>query len=439
MFFRLANREPVPHGNLIVSCPVPRTSMSENPNSDTHNQQLTAVEKHVPRMFWKSLLDAGASSFGKAFVLYALPMSVLRGQLKKAILKRASALAAFMGVAKAAQLFLFQQKNQTVRYYSQAIAGGLGASTALAIDSGLGYNTLVIWFAIRAARCLLEENLLGDFLNHIPFLPTAAMCLSAAQILSSWVRYPNELDRGYKKFLDSQGGRSRWVMERFLAPNAPVPYPLYIIRKPGTGYFSDAFQYFFAGLRRAGKVYIPLYVAALLYGVFQVRNHSPDRLTKLLINFGMNVARSSVFLSLYCTIAWASVPLNRLFFKHTYSVGSTRVGLRRHVWAAGLATLVERKERRPELAAYCSTYAIDSIWNRMENSNPFLKQVRPVLAAVVLIASCSILLHHYNKQPALVTKWVLGFETEEEIRKGKLLQDKLKEESRPINDMPLEA
>ena len=324
----------------------------QNKNNSS-SSQLAAVEKHAPRMFFKSMLDAGASSFGKAFVLYALPMSILRREIKKAILKRASAIAAFMGIAKAVQLLLFQQKNQTLTYYSQAIAGGLGASVALAIDSGLGYNTLVIWFAIRAARCLLEENILGAFLNNIPHLPTITMCFSAGQILSSWVRYPWEMDPSYRKFLDFHGGRPKWVMERFAAPNAPTPYPLYMIRKPGTGYFSDGIQYFLAGLKRASKVYTPLYIAALLFGLFQVRNHTPSRLSKLFLNCISNIARSSAFLSAYCTIAWTSVVIMPILFRYSHKVGATRVGLRRHVWMAGLSTLLERKERRPELAAYC--------------------------------------------------------------------------------------
>ena len=42
-----------------------------------------------------------------------------------------------------------------------------------------------------------------------------------------------------------------------------------------------------------------------------------------------------------------------ILYRNSYKLGATRVGLRRHVWMAGLATLLERKERRPELAAYC--------------------------------------------------------------------------------------
>lgn len=385
---------------------------------DDKRNQLAAPEKHAGHLLLKTVVDGGASSFGKAFVLYALPMSIIRGELKKTVLKRASALAAFMGITKAVQVLLFQQKDSPfLRYYSQAIAGGVGASVALGIDRDLGYNSMVIWFAIRAFRCLFEENVLGKWITNIPHLSTVIMCLSASQILSCWVRHPSELDQGYRRFLDIHGGRPKWVMRRLGAPNAAVVFPLFHLRKPGTSYLTDGIQFFIAGLRRASKVYTPLYLATFLFALVQSKNHTSMRLLRLIKNFAMNVLRSSTFLSAYCTFAWMSWPIVHLM-GNTFSTGATRVGLRRHTWMAGLATLLERKERRPELAAYCATYAIDTIWRRAEASNPLLTKIKPFLSAVLLIASCSIMLHHYNKQPALVTKWVLGFNTQEETEKS---------------------
>ena len=374
--------------------------------------RLSAFEKHAPRILLKTMLDAGASSFGKAFLLYALPMSVMRGELKKAILRRASALAAFMGMAKATQVFLCQLENAKLRHYSQAIAGGLGAALALVIDPGLGYNTLVIWFSIRAGRCLIEENKLGELLD-IPHLPTAMMCLSASQILSCWVRYPSEVDPGYRRFLDFQGGRPAWAMRALAAPHVPIPYPIYLIRKPGASLLMESVFYFLAGLKRATKIYLPLYLAALAFGLLQPRNHTLSRIVKLLLNAAVNVMRSTAFLSAYCTIAWTSWPLLKLLLPSSYNRGATRVALCRHVWMAGLATLLERKERRPELAAYCTTYALDTLWRRLEKAHPAVNKIQPYIAGLLLIVSCSILLHHFEQQPALVTKWVLGFTPED--------------------------
>jgi len=360
------------------------------------------------------MVDAGASSFGKAFVLYALPMSLLRRELKKTILLRASALAAFMGIAKVVQMLLHNQNHKTTKYYAHAIAGGLGAMIALAIDRGLGSNTLVIWFGIRAALCAIEESSLGKTLQKVPQKSTIVMCIAASHILSTWVRYPRELDPGYCKFLTYQGGRPAWAMQRFAAPNAPVQYPLIMIRKPGTSAISDATQFFIAGVKRAGSLYLPLYVASVIFAVGQARNRTKDRIGKILFNFLSNVARSSVFLSAYCTIAWHGAEILRFISRDSYRIGATRASLRRHVWVSGLATLIERKERRTELATYCLTYAIDAIWRRMETAYPLLKKTKPILAAIILTISCSVLLHHYNKQPALVTKYILSFDSLEE-------------------------
>lgn len=362
-----------------------------------------------PSVLFTSILNAGASSFGKAFLLYAVPMIVLRFKLRKTILWRACALAGFMGTAKAVQMIFNHQQNKTLKYYAQAIAGGVGASVALSIDSGLGYNTLVIWFAIRAARCLIEENAIGKFITNIPHMPTIIMCISASQILSCWIRYPKELDSNYRKFLDYQGGRPRWVLARAAAPNFPVKFPFYEIRKPGTTMFTDGVNFFFAGLKRAARLYVPLYIVMFLFGLCQAKNRSPGRISKLFYQFLTNVTRSILFLATYCTMAWTWYPTLGYCIPNPAPKGATRAMLRRNGWISGLATLLERKERRSLLAMYCATYALDSIWRRMEMNSILVKKLQPVIAAVSLITSCSILLHYHNKQPTLVTKWLLGF------------------------------
>jgi len=121
----------------------------------------------------------------------------------------------------------------------------------------------------------------------------------------------------------------------------------------------------------------------------------------------INVVRSSIFLSSYCAIAWTSVFANPVYWNPN-NRGATRVNLRRSLWLSGLPTLIERKERRPELAHYCATYAIDTIINRILHRYPHFKAVWKSIAAILMILACGVLLHHHNKQPAVVTKWVLG-------------------------------
>ena len=152
-------------------------------------KKLAPMEQHGQRILLKLMLDSGASSFGKAFIMYAIPVSLIqRGSITKSTLTRASAIASFMGMAKAAQIYLYQnQSHPLLKYYSQAIAGALGAAIALSVDRGLCSTTLVIWITIRALRCLMEESKILSYIQNIPGMSTIIMCLSAAQILSSWV------------------------------------------------------------------------------------------------------------------------------------------------------------------------------------------------------------------------------------------------------------
>ena len=162
------------------------------------------------------------------------------------------------------------------------------------------------------------------------------------------------------------------------------------------------------GLTRAAKLYAPLYLIQLIYNLASPKNYHFDKIVKALRNFVINIIRSSLFLSSYCAIAWVSVFANPVYWNPA-NRGATRVNLRRSLWLSGLPTLLERQERRPELAHYCATYAIDSIITRFLNRFPDSKSTWKSISALLLILSCGVLLHHHNKQPAVVTKWVLGF------------------------------
>jgi hypothetical protein len=223
------------------------------------------------------------------------------------------------------------------------------------------------------------------------------------------MRYPNEVNPGYVKFLNLHGGRPKKVMKILNSPSLPASYPV-PVRLPGAGVTKDVAIFFMTGVKRALKVYTPLFLAMFLFSLTKPRNHTWAKIARAFSHLIVNIIRSSVFLSGYCTIAWAVIDLAGYFS----SQGATRVNLRRVMWAAGLSTLLERKERRPELAAYCATYALDTVWRRLELAHPSCKKLQPVLASICLVFSCSVLLHHYNKQPALVTKWVLGFNTDDQ-------------------------
>lgn len=367
------------------------------------------------------LIDSTAMTFGKAFLLYALPITLLRRKMKKSTLRRASALGAFMAVTKACNEYIetiIPSQDDRVggvaiyrflKKYSHGTGGAIGAIAALSIDSGLSYSTFVIWLAIRAIRCVSEETFLEDWAKSIPFFHTISMCLSAGQILSSWISGNKQLDAGYYRFLSVQGGRSTEFMQLIRSKTVVDPLTAF-----GFG-FRDFCSFWPAGLLRAMKLYAPLYALVLVFSLIQPKNHTPARMKTAFMNFFIHVLRSSVFLSTYCALAWTSFaiwPFKRMYDRNNVPV--TANTMKYHAWIAGLATLVERKDRRAELAAYCATYAIDSLWRRYTVRYPVLGPFwSDWIPKITLVMSCAVLLHYHNKQPNLVAKWLLGFSTED--------------------------
>lgn len=63
---------------------------------------------------------------------------------------------------------------------------------------------------------------------------------------------------------------------------------------------------------------------------------------------GLGVLRSSLFLSLYCTLAWRGACTG--FNAAGRTTGAIIAG---SCWVAGFALLVEKRSRRMELALYC--------------------------------------------------------------------------------------
>lgn len=98
-----------------------------------------------------------------------------------------------------------------IEKYSYAIAGASGAAAGMLIDRKIHHNSiLVFWILVRSLY-----NALPSF---GPIGPVVFMCLSASQLLSSWIRAPHDLNkyaedmclllttRSYLAFLDYQSG-----------------------------------------------------------------------------------------------------------------------------------------------------------------------------------------------------------------------------------------
>lgn len=322
----------------------------------------------------------------KGFFMYLLPISLLRRRLKGNV-RRAISFAVFVGGVRSVDMMIrlycrFKKDGggrieNLVRKFHMLIAGGLGSFSALLVDPTLyTSSTFMFWCIVRSIRCYLPD---------VPYGAVIVMCLTAAQILSTWILYPHQLDPAYLKFLNKHGGRTKEQMRGLLSqPQTPCE----AIHK-GRSCTADCIDFYPKSFVRSLKVYLPVYLVMLLF--------SKKRNIKHLIN---NILRSSLFLSLYCTIAWYSA----CFYYKFITKKVTRTNLFLHTWTAGLPILLEREGRRNELAAYCSTYALDSLY-RWGMEKKVIKE-RPLLNLLIMSLCGAVMLYNHNQQPAILMKWL---------------------------------
>lgn len=103
------------------------------------------------------------------------------------------------------------------------------------------------------------------------------------------------------------------------------------------------------------SVYLPVYLVPALV-VHREKLFSLKRGPDLLTRIAKGSARSALFLSSYVGAAWSGVDLANRALGRTCDTRSLTLG----VSMAGLATLIEKKSRRMELAMYCVSRALET-------------------------------------------------------------------------------
>jgi len=120
-----------------------------------------------------------------------------------------------------------------------------------------------------------------------------------------------------------------------------------------------------------------------------------------------NLAKSTTFLALYCSLGWISLCFgNQVFYNYT-----SRLRLFSHTWVAGLAVLIEHPSRRSELATYCMGYVVDSLyrWGVFSKTIP---EFTPAVGALTIALSTAIMFYNFENHSDLITSWLLGFRKE---------------------------
>lgn len=326
----------------------------------------------------------------KGFLVYVLPVSLLRR--KPAGFARGAAVGIFVGVVRAFHRLLKRinaapddhpvwgpVKRLNLPLY--AIAGGLSSLIGMWLDPTIVNSTFVFWCIVRALRCFPWP--------HIPHAPTLFMCLAAAQIGADWACTPEHLAPGYLRFLNKQGELTPTQLKNII-----ITQDFCNSIHGGDTCFKHNGAYVIREFFRATKIYFPLYLAFALM-TQRIGFKTLQRLVD-------NVARSSAFLAVYCLFGH----LGGCLFYRIWKGEITRWTLYAHTWTSGLATLIERPNRRVELAAYCCTFALDSVY-RYFRVNGRLKQ-RKWLGVLGIMLSMAAMMHYHDQQPRVVVKWLFG-------------------------------
>lgn len=124
-----------------------------------------------------------------------------------------------------------------------------------------------------------------------------------------------------------------------------------------------------------------------------------------------NVLRSSAFLTLYTITQYWGVML----FTSTISPNITRLQWMSFGWLSGLWTLLERKERRPELATYCGAHAINALYN-IAKKNGYITHTPKIVSYFLLALGSAINTHYYHQHPKFVRD-VFGFDEDQQDQK----------------------
>lgn len=340
----------------------------------------------------------------KGFLIYVGPITVLRRSITASTIRRGAAISGFVGVVRALDRFLkwtnveegsfrstsfgaFLDRNH-VNLPIHGLSGGIAAYIALKIDPSLLRSAFVFWCLVRGLRALLPR---------LPGASTAVMCLSASQILGAWIVSPEHHVKSYLKFLDRQGMKdgphTNWALIASQNHCACV--------HPGQSHAWHFIDYFASGFPVALTVYIPLYLFLFTFS----RRKDPRILLR-------NVLQSSTFLTMYCATAYLSGcifyswiwPWVKRYPPYHNTVG--RASFMSHLWVSGLSTLIERPSRRPELAAYCATFALESLFRYYIDRGTIT--YRPGVLTLVICFSAFLMLHYHEKQPAVAMKWLCG-------------------------------
>ncbi|KAJ8747429.1 hypothetical protein K2173_001011 [Erythroxylum novogranatense] len=331
----------------------------------------------------------------------------------------------------------FGGHRRTARWRA-LLAGLLAGPSMLLTGPNTQHTTLAIYILMRAtvlaSRCGIKSKRFGSICKPLTWKhgDIFLMCLSSSQILSAYILTQESLPPSYKSFLNKQGGKDLSILqgvkelasglpitslkaiEKYykstgvdikLNPEMKIPCPIIHGKQPCS---KHVLSFFVEAYKRALPVYLPVY---LIPALIVHRQGLLKRPYSILAKGLLGTARSSLFLSVYCSSAWFwTCLLFRLV--NRCSIPLLAMG----TFPTGLALAIEKKSRRIEISLYCLARAIESFFTCVAESG-YLPQSKKFKRADVAIFSFStaIIMHCYAQEREVfrskylnVLDWVFG-------------------------------
>ncbi|KAJ4839387.1 hypothetical protein Tsubulata_045876, partial [Turnera subulata] len=336
------------------------------------------------------------------------------------------------------------------------------------------HTSLAIYILMRAAvlasRCGIKSKRFGKYCKPLTWKhgDIFLMCLASSQILYVRVSLPGEcqsnssayilkqdsLPRSYKSFLNKHGGKDLSILQGVKDIASGMPFTdLKSIEKHynslGVKVKLDpdmkilcsiihgnqscgvhGLSFFFQAYKRALPVYLPVYLvpalivhrqglkkSQFLFLCFCSPSLTPRDFLNLCRPFSilgkglLGTARSSLFLSVYCSSAWTwTCVLFRIFRRCTIPMVAIAT------FPTGLALAIEKKSRRIEISLYCLARAIESFFTCAIDAGYF-SQFKNLKRADVVVFSLStaVIMHCYAQEREVfrskylnVLDWVFG-------------------------------
>ncbi|GMH00150.1 hypothetical protein Nepgr_001989 [Nepenthes gracilis] len=318
------------------------------------------------------------------------------------------------------------------------VAGGIAGPSILLTGLDTQHSGLAIYILMRAAvlasRCGIKSKRFGQIFKPLTWShgDIFLMCLSSSQILSAYILKQDSLAPSYKSFLNKHGGKHMAILQGVKDITSGIPFsnleeidkyykergvnvkldpemniPCSIVH--GNQSCGEHFiTFLFEAYKRALPVYLPVYLVPAL---IVHRQGLLKRPFTILGKSGVGVARSSLFLSTYCSSAWLWTCILFRIFKRC-NIPMVAMG----TFPTGLALAIEKKSRRMEISLYCLARAIESFFTCMADVGclpPSMNIKRTDVA--IFSVSTAIIMHCYAQERDVfrskylnVLDWVFG-------------------------------